>query len=165
MRRMATIETVKGRKGKRTGGNSARNDPFAPRRRGAFLVVTMICLILSAVLIGSLLKTALAQHRQMIYEQQRLQANWLAEAGLERAANRLASDSKYAGETWSLPPDSFAGQGAAEVRIKINPVDGRSAARTVFVEAEFPAGFDRHARRSLQATVVLSASTEEKKDE
>ncbi len=34
--------------------------------------------------------------------ERRLQAEWLVESGLERARARLAADSSYAGETWTL---------------------------------------------------------------
>src|SRR5262245_49285586 len=61
-----------------------------PGRRGAFLIVALICLVIATLLLGSLLKLATVQHRQMLSEQARLQAEWLAESGLARAAHKLA---------------------------------------------------------------------------
>ena len=69
-------------------------------RRGAFMIVVLVCLIVSGMLLASLLKTALLQDRQLTIEQYRSQSGWLAEAGLERAARRLALAPRKSLKNW-----------------------------------------------------------------
>lgn len=126
------------------------------RRRGAFLMIVMVCIAISAILLGALLKLALLTDRQTVYEQARLQADWLADSGIERAAYRLTHDPDYAGETWSVSPESLGGRDAASVKITVLKNEDQTAPRTVVVEAVYPIGVVHHARRTRQATVAIS---------
>ncbi len=67
-----------------------------------------------------------------------LQAQWLAEAALERAAARLAKDSKYAGETWTVSAGEFVGRQGGAVKIRVGPDAGHPGRRVVRVEAYYP---------------------------
>ena len=77
-------------------------------RRGVVVLFALIALLLTSVIGGSLLKTALAQRRFALREQTRLQSIWLAESGIERAAARLSRDPNYTGETWSVSASDIA---------------------------------------------------------
>lgn len=134
----------------RRNGTSA-----ASGRRGAFLVVALICLVLATGLVGGVLLLAQSQHRQMTQHQFRLQAEWLAQSGLERAAARLRVDPGYAGEIWSLPAASLGGSDTGQVTIRANPVKDDDARRTILVEAVFPAGSPQPVKRTRQTTLVL----------
>lgn len=125
------------------------------RRRGGFLIVAMICLLLSTVLVGTVLTLVQAQRRQMTQEQICLQTDWLAESGLERAVARLKADAAYTGETWSVTADELGGAEAGEVMIDIRPVENHPDQRIVHVEAIYPAGAKQAVRRTRQTTVVL----------
>ena len=126
------------------------------RRRGAFLVIVMICLLLSSLLVGALLKLALLQARQLSQEQLRLQADWLAESGLERAALKLAGDADYPGETWNLEPRDLGGAEAALVTIRVEKEETQTRVRAVTIEAVYPADGPLQVRRKLAATVAVS---------
>jgi Tfp pilus assembly protein PilX len=125
------------------------------RRNGAFLVVAMICLVLSTVLVGAVLTLVRSQHRQMVQEQLRLQAEWLAESGLERAVSQLHADSTYTHETWSIAAGELGGGDAGAVTIRIEPVENQPQHRIVHVEAVYPTGSTQAVRRTRQTTIVL----------
>src|SRR5712691_7856183 len=91
-------------------------------RRGAFTSIVLVCLLISAMLLGGLLKIVLLQNRQAGRELGRVQAVWLAESGLDRAASRLAGDSDYAGETWTIAAARLGGD-RAEVVIRVERME------------------------------------------
>jgi Tfp pilus assembly protein PilX len=132
-----------------------RSRRMAPRR-GAFLVVVVVCLVLAGMLLASLLKMALLHERQLGYEQARLQAAWLADAGLERATSRLAVKSDYAGETWNIAAAQLGGPEGAVVVIRVQKVDTREQRRAVVVEAVYPAQGPHQARLTRQTTITVS---------
>jgi hypothetical protein len=68
------------------------------------------------------------------------QAQWLAEAALERAAARLKASPDYKGETWTIAAEELDGRHAGVVRIEVKPAgdDDAAAPRKVRVEADFP---------------------------
>src|SRR5688500_11477960 len=72
-------------------------------RRGAVLVAVLVVMMVASLLLGAMLRTNRDEHRLLRIYQQRLQAQELAQAGLERAAARLAGDDAYAGEIWQIP--------------------------------------------------------------
>ena len=67
-----------------------------------------------------------------------LQAQWLAEAGVERAAARLSADANYRGETWTISAKELAGANDGAVRINVEKDAGRANRRRVSVEADYP---------------------------
>jgi hypothetical protein len=101
------------------------------------------------------LKIANAQRRRMETELWQLQAGWLAESGLERAAQRLAAKSDFAGETWSIPAQLLGGSYAAAVRIRVEAVRDQPKSRLVRVEADYPDRPQDRARESRETMVRL----------
>jgi type II secretory pathway component PulK len=65
--------------------------------------MAMVALLVVTLVAGALVQTLLAAHRQSHRYADELQAQWLAEAGLARAAARLRADANYQGEVWSAP--------------------------------------------------------------
>ena len=104
------------------------------RRHGVILVAVLVCLAVVGSFAMSLLRTAAARRRGAEAQQWRLQAQWLAESGLERAAVRLNADPRYAGEVWTPPPAELGGH-AAVVRIEVKP---RPASPTAAPSASRP---------------------------
>ncbi|MFK7778083.1 MAG: hypothetical protein QM501_08185 [Gimesia sp.] len=96
-------------------------------RRGAVLVIVMVCLMLISLLMASLLRSALLQRRQVINEQYRVQAEWILESALERAALQRLQDPKYQGEVWKITPADLGSRyaGSAQIIIKREGNDGR----------------------------------------
>jgi len=125
-------------------------------RKGAFMIVVVVCLIVSGILLTSLLKSALLHDRQLNLEQYRAQAGWLVGAGLERAAARLARAPDYAGEDWNVDPAFLGGADAALVVIRIEEDEPASLRRRIVVEAVFPSEGPYQARLTRQATVNIS---------
>jgi hypothetical protein len=124
-------------------------------RRGVAVVLVVVVLVLIAVLCGSLLRLAAARRAQARADERRLQAEWLADSGLERAAARLAEGGSYAGETWRVAPEELGGPAGGVVRIGVEAVAGRADRRRVRVRAEFPADSPRAARRSKEGIIEL----------
>ena len=115
-------------------------------RRGAVLVMALVCLALITAIGGALLRWALMEHKLLRSREQASQARWLAEAGVERAAARLAAAKgaageqgqpvDYAGETWLVPAADLPDGGSARVRLRVVPMEeGR---RSIEVEVEYP---------------------------
>ena len=107
-------------------------------RRGAVLVMTLICLALAILLGGVLLKWVVMEHKLLATRADESQARWLAEAGLQRAAARLARDAEYAGEIWHIAADELPSAHAGRVEMRIEPVADQPRQRTIVVEAAYP---------------------------
>ena len=124
-------------------------------RSGVALLTAIVCLAVIAIIGGVLVKVMVAQRQQTRIEERMLQAQWLAEAGLERAAAKLADSTDYAGETWQIAATEFAGRGEATVKITVESVTGKLNKRQVKVQADFPADSSARARQSKQAVVEV----------
>jgi len=109
------------------------------RRPGAALLMTIVCLMVIATLAVCLARTLVAEHRQSRWRGNQLQAFWLAESAIERAAARLAATRDYAGEEWQvkLPLSGAAVQARAAIRVE--SVAGQFLQRRIVVEARCPA--------------------------
>jgi len=133
-------------------------------RRGAVLIAAMVCVAVATVVLISIVRMAGAGRRTMQTEAWRLQAAWLAESGLERAAWRLASDGAYSGETWTVAPEALAGGEAGVVEIEVEEIPGEADRRLVRVRADYPDQPQHRARQSrrviVQIPVVQSRYTE-----
>lgn len=141
-----------------------RRSPAAHRQRqprGAVLFAALACLLIVMSILGSMLQGALRARRQLHVERNCRQTECLLQAGLERAAYRLANEADYRGETWKLKIApaaalSNADQHDAQVVIEASPTsDG--APWEVSIVAEFPYGDERSVRRSR--TFVVHAPT------
>ncbi len=107
-------------------------------RRGMILILILACIAIAALLLITGVRLALTSHRVTRSLGWSLQAQWLAESGLERAAARLAADAEYSGETWNIPAKDLGGNEAAAVKIEVKPAPGEAKGRLVKVEADFP---------------------------
>ena len=93
-------------------------------RRGAVLVIVMICLLIVSLLMASLLKSALLQRRQTMKEQFRVQAEWILESALERAALQRLKNPEYQGEVWKISSADLGTRysGSAKITLKATGV-------------------------------------------
>ncbi len=128
-------------------------------RRGLASVAILIALIVIGLIGFGLLKVGLARRGEVGAEERRLQAGWLAEAGLDRAVARLAAADDFRGEVWEIPAEEFGGRGAASVTIRVEPVAGRDGVRKVRVEAEYPSGSSLRARKSREIIMEISLNS------
>ena len=125
-----------------------------PRRRGLASVAIMIGLLIIGLIGFGLLKVGLARRGNVATEESRLQAGWLAQAGLDRAFARLAAED-YRGETWKIPAEDLGGRGAGSVAIRVEAVEGKTRLRKVRVEADFPSDSSSRARASKDTIIEI----------
>ena len=131
--------------------------------RGLTVVVVLVCLIIITLVSGSVLKIGLAQRELARAQERRLQAEWLAESGAQRALARLSADSTYTGETWSVSADDLgqsekASESAASVAIVIERVAADPAFRRVLVTADYPRDPPQRARNTSEFMIDLQPS-------
>lgn len=132
-----------------------RTTQRSSRRRGAVMVVAVICLMLVTALLASALKSVTTGRKQVRQEQMRLQAVWLAEAGLERAAAQVAANADYAGETWKIAAADLDGIHTGRVVITVQPGGDAAEMRRVKVTATYPEATVRSAQITLSAKVKV----------
>ena len=109
------------------------------KRIGTIVLLPMICLALSLAIIGELLQQTSIELKQLKKGQYHLQANWLADAGAQRAVEKLTSQQKYSGETWRLQPEEIGGKFPGEVIIQIIRSNKNNKFITIRTQASYPA--------------------------
>lgn len=132
--------------------------PNHRRRRGAVLIMTLVCLALATIIGGVLLRWIVLEHKLLATRTNESQARWLAEAGIERAAAQLAADVDYSGETWQLAGDLPSGH-LGQVELRIETIDGQPRQRSVLAMAEYPTDADTPAR--VRKQIVYQLPTED----
>ena len=142
-----------------------RVHPGKTPRRGLTTVAVLVCLVVILLISGVLLKIGVAQRDRVRAAEQSSQAEWLAQAGLDRALARLAASADYGGESWPLScrdlglPEASGSptERAAAVLIKVEKPPGAAARRLIKVQADFPPDPPHRARRSMQLLVELGS--------
>ena len=129
-------------------------------RRGAVLVVTLVAMLVVMALVGGMLKSTLRARRQLLVERDLRQTELLLQAGIDRAAYRLARATDYRGETWDLPADEIVGRGDGRVTISASRSAGGEP-WDVHVVAEYPVGDASSIRRSHTFTIEPQRSQAE----
>lgn len=129
-------------------------------RRGVVLICVLVCLSVVVMLTGTIVNTTLLTQRRLRSEQTLRQAEWLVEAGLERAVFQLAQIGDYQGETWNLDAATIGGAHAAEVTINVSP-DEADDQVTISVVALYPVQTTAAVRRSRTIHVHLSRGTDQ----
>jgi type II secretory pathway component PulK len=132
-----------------------RSQPKTPagipsKRSGFALFITMVCLFIMSLILVTLLRVATESRRQLTFDQYRVQAAWLTEAGIERAVSRIQSDATYEGEVWEVAPADLGGHDGSRVAIRVLPSKDAAELREIRVEATFPGESKRCARQSKQ---------------
>jgi Tfp pilus assembly protein PilX len=113
-------------------------------RRGSALIISMICLVLTSVLTVSLVQIVLLQRSQVERDEWQLQAEWLAESGLDRAVAQLAANESYHGEEW-LPQPTDAPSPLGRVTITIDRT-AKDSGLLVTAVADVPDDAEERAR-------------------
>jgi hypothetical protein len=136
-------------------------------RRGLTAVAVLVCLVVVTLVSGVLLKVGLAHRDQVRSQEHRLQAEWLAQSGLERALARLAADRGYEGETWKLThhdlglagsPDGEQGPAAVvTIKVELAGSPGASEQKLIKVQADYPPDLPQRSRHSTQILVELNS--------
>jgi hypothetical protein len=133
------------------------------------VVAVLVCLIIVTLVSAALLKLGVAQRELARTQERRLQAEWLAQSGIERALARLAGDREYAGETWSIsaaelgqsePPAVNAestpvGSASAIVTIAVARMPSDGLRRRIRVQADYPRDPPRRSRHTKEIMIDL----------
>lgn len=106
--------------------------PSGPCRRASALMIAMVALVVVAAVAAAITWQCLAGRRLLERRQNQLQAEWLARAGVELAADRLLTDpSGYKGETVEIVPEG-------RVRVEVRAEPGEANVFQVTSEARYP---------------------------
>ena len=97
--------------------------------------MVLICLLVASLLGLAMLRTVLAQRRQMSTLHERSQCFWLAEAGMQRALRSWQRAPEYRGETWTVPAEVLGTTRPGVVVMEVSQTEGVSTARRLRVEA------------------------------
>jgi hypothetical protein len=114
------------------------------------LAAAIACVFLTVLLSAGLVTSALRRHRQLERQVQDVQAVWLAESGMRRAAAQLANNPDYKGETWIVPAEELGRTFAGRVVIGVSTAEDNPS-RHVTVEAFYP---DDPVNRTRVAKVI-----------
>ena len=133
---------------------------ISANRRGAVLVSVLVCLLVVVMLVGLLVESIIARQRQMRAEDQRAQAEWLAESAVERGAALLRKDAQYKGETWNVAPEELGHAKAGVALIRVEPVEDSPGRRKLIVESHYPDDPHQRARATRELFIDLPASGE-----
>jgi hypothetical protein len=125
-------------------------------RRGMLAIAVLVCLLVLTIIAGALVRTGAAQRDEVRALERRLQAEWLAEAGIRRALARLEADPGYSGETWDIDARDLGAADAAAVAIAVERPPGDAKARMIRVRADFPRDAPRRARCSRQVMTAAN---------
>jgi len=132
-----------------------------PNRRGVALLLALGCLAVATALIVSLSRSATIGRQATRQQTWRMQAEWLAESAVERAAAQLAEDPDYEGETWLLSAAQLGGEHDALVDIKVASNPDQPRRRLVDVRADYPNHPVHRASNNKQITVRLPEEMEQ----
>jgi hypothetical protein len=122
------------------------------RRRGFVMLLVVACLALLFAVFAILLRLTWVGRSQVMSQQRHVQADWLAESGLERAAARLAESPDYYGETWHVAAEDLNGHDDARVQIIVE-VPTSPECRRVRVVADYPSESAHRVRRTRDAFI------------
>lgn len=100
---------------------------LAYRRTGAVLVGVLVCLSIATAIAALTVRQSLDARRQGRVERQLRQTQYLLDAGIRRATERLRADASYVGETWE-PTAALPRFGTARVEIRVAAGDADDAA-------------------------------------
>lgn len=128
-----------------------------PTRRGAALIIALVCIVILMFLLTSVLQFALMRRKASTLQINRAQASCLAESGVRLATARLAADPNYSGQTWEISPESLQGEYGATVAIEVKSAEEENV-RLVSVTANYPADPIKQARITKEITVELKHS-------
>jgi hypothetical protein len=114
-------------------------------RRGTALLIAMVAIVIVSAVAAAVVWQCLAGRRVLEHRHNQLQAEWLARAGVELAADRLLTDpAGYRGEVVEPVP-------GAEVRIEVRAGPGADVFRVTSF-AVFPRKDREAVRRSAART-------------
>ena len=123
--------------------------------RGAALIVVLIGMAVATTIFLSVLKLIAVQRQSVELQTRQIQASWLAESAVQRAAARLSAEASYRGETWNISAQDMGGRDDATITICVDAVSGRPDRRTIHVEADCPTDPRQRARQGRDVLIRI----------
>jgi type II secretory pathway pseudopilin PulG len=122
------------------------------------LPIVLIALLIVTVLGSAIARSVISQiqHAHRLERQQ--QAAWLADSGVQRASDRLATDAGYEGETWRIESADSGLDAAAVVIIQVDEAGEPEGDRRVTVQASYPADSQRRVVQWRELTMRPSVA-------
>ncbi len=120
----------------------------ATGRRGAALLVALVCVSIAVAVMYGIVQLALQTHREVNLEQRRTQARWILESAVNRAAAQLATDGEYSGEQWTVSAEELSKRYGAEVRIQVERIEEQADWRQVQVVVDHPVDLPYRVRQT-----------------
>lgn len=124
-------------------------------RRGIALLMTIAAMVFVSAIGAVLLGLARSRLLDLRREESAIQAEFLAEAALDRAAAKLQADPSYTGEIWKISAKEMGGREAAQVVIAISADSRRPNRREARAVADFPVDTRRRSRRTRTICIDL----------
>jgi type II secretory pathway component PulK len=127
----------------------------AARRRGTVIAAALVEFLVAAAILFAVLQSVVGHHRQLLKARHEVQAQWLAQAGIDRAVAQLGKSASYQGETWHVPAEELDGMDAAEVQIRVERVAENSDELHLTVEARDPSDPIHCVKQTREVTIHL----------
>ncbi|KAA0140977.1 hypothetical protein FYZ48_06800 [Gimesia chilikensis] len=108
-------------------------------RRGSFVLIPMLCLILALAVVGQILQQSQVEAKQLKQQQYLLQASSLGDAAAQRAVRRMIQDTDYDGETWKVEVESMGKVNPGEVVIEVEKNRQMEDSYIITTKASYPA--------------------------
>ncbi len=102
-------------------------------RRGLVTLCVLTCLLVTLSIVLTLMQATLRARREATVRMQIQQTEWLLDAGVRLADQRLAESKNYRGETWQLD-DVIPGYYAANVVITVDSGNDEQASVEVIAQ-------------------------------
>jgi Tfp pilus assembly protein PilX len=137
--------------------NAVRRHFPAQKRKGAALVCALACLVVVTIMTGVLLRRAALERDRIRAAERQLQAAWLADSALDRAAAALAVSREYKGETWTPAAADIGGPDSGRVAISVQAVDGQPGKRKLTAQADYPADTPYRIRQTKELLLEIDS--------
>ncbi len=155
---MIPRQHAQSRNARTTANRSPRRAVKRIERRGMALLLLLVFLGLAAVFMAGWITSAAVERRAHRLAEARMQAAWLAESGVARAAAQLGRDDGHQGETWRTPAEQFAGgySGIVEITIERDDDANNREHAQALVEVQLREGDETIARTRKQVLIRLN---------
>lgn len=148
----------------RSNRSDQRSVSVVGRRNGALLVVALVCVAVLSLLMLTLVRFVVQAQRQQQHEIRGVQADWLLEAGLARAASQRATRPDYAGEIWEIAGESAGLERPARIEITLPSAGPTAEGTEVTVLVTYPTDTPQTHRRTRTVRLTAPASRAELKE-
>tara|TARA_R100000750_G_C2305038_1_gene80293 strand:- start:266 stop:739 length:474 start_codon:yes stop_codon:yes gene_type:complete len=113
------------------GGNAMKENH--QRRRGAILVIVLACIVLTAGVIGNLVRQTVLTHQQSKIEFAHSQLNVLADDALSYAIQKYTQSGTVPKETWTIPREEWDLN--YEGRVEFSATENTTPETTIQIQA------------------------------